>query len=157
MKLTLYLELINENFDSTQYKDYMGGAVAAIRAITKGEDIGIVTARANKEGHEPLLQAIENQLSLEIGKKINIDRDKIDFINDKKFIAKTNTSASNQFQRKAFVILSYIMDNKYQYDKIKFYDDDNRNLEAVRSELINKKNELKQQIKNLIVSINQVD
>jgi hypothetical protein len=155
MKLALYLELINENFDSTQYKDYMGGAVAAIRAITKGEDIGIVTARANKEGHEPLLQAIENQLSLEIGKKINIDRDKIDFINDKKFISKINSPNSNQFQRKALVILSYIMDDKYQYDKIKFYDDDNRNLEAVRSEIANKKNELKQQIDNLLLSLKQ--
>jgi hypothetical protein len=153
MKLFQYLESINKKFNSQQYGDYMGGAVAAIRALTKGDTIGIITARANKAGHEPLIQAIEDQLSLELGKIINIDREKVHFVNDKNFISKVGDANSNTYTRKANVILSYILDDNSEYEKIKFYDDDNRNLEAVRSEILKKKNEIKKIIINQLSNL----
>lgn len=139
MKLVHYLESLN--FNSPYYSDYMGGAVAAIRALTKGDSVGVITARSNASGNEELLRTIEDQLSLELKKVVTLDRSHVHFVNDAEYVRKSGTQNLTTYAKKAAVILGYVLDTNSPYSKLKFYDDDSRNLEAVRSEVQKKKEE----------------
>lgn len=141
MKYSLLLESVLYNSD--KYSTYLGGSVAALRALSRGQSIGVVSARANASSQTSLLSAIEDQLSLELGKKVSFDANHVHFVNDKAFASKFGLSDSSPtYTRKAAVVLSYVLDTRSPYEKVKFYDDDNRNLEAVRSELRKYKEQL---------------
>jgi hypothetical protein len=137
MKLISYLE---SNFNDDKYADYYGGAVAALRALNKNEDIAILTARSNKSAHEGLLKALENAFSKELKKEIKIPRDRVHFVNDDEFSGNLPKNIKNSFEKKAYVILSYLQNG--DWDKIKFYDDDNNNLSTVKNWLKTKEESL---------------
>lgn len=134
VKYTALLESLL--FNTEKYTTYLGGSVAALRALSRGQSVGVVSARSNAGSQKPLLSAIEDQLSLELGKRFTFDAKHVHFVNDSKFTTLFNVPpTAPTYTRKAAVVLSYVLDTNSPYEKVKFYDDDNRNLEAVKSEL----------------------
>ena len=136
MKLYSYLE---SNFNDDKYASYYGGAVAALRALDKNEDIAILTARSNKSAHSVLIKALEDSFSKELNKYIKIPKDRIHFVNDDEFASNLPTNM-NSYERKAYVILQYLQNG--DWNKIKFYDDDEKNLSTIREWLKKKENAL---------------
>lgn len=97
----------------------MPGFIAAKRAVLKGEPIGILTARAGKENHSALIKRLEDSL----GK--SIDANDIHFVNDSAGTYEGKDSA----EKKLNVIRHY--SNKFS--SVKFYDDEEKNLEIVKN------------------------
>lgn len=110
MKFSSYLK----NLDT---RDYMPGFIAAKRAIKKGHKIAILTARANKIGHEPLIKQLEKKLG------VRLDRKLVFFVTDMKFPIRYNSTA----RKKLYVLLELLK----KYDKIKFFDDEIKNTAIV--------------------------
>lgn len=127
MKFYSYLE---SNFSDDRYASYYGGAVAALRALDKNEDIAILTARSNKSAHQVLIKALEDSFSKELNRYIKIPQERIHFVNDDEFSGGL-PHPMNSYERKAYVILNYLQNGNWE--KIKFYDDDEKNLSAVKA------------------------
>lgn len=102
----------------------------------KNIEIGFVTARSNKENHKKNLESIIEKIERKIHKTVN----KIYFVND---IDNNQDSDVTSF-RKAKIVLEYltgfkIKGNKFinlkqnKFDNVNFYDDENKNIEAVKN------------------------
>ncbi len=115
MNFVEYLEYIIEEKLKTLGRS--PGFIAAKRAVQKGEPIGVLTARANKEGHSDLL----NRLQKSLGKEINSSD--IHFINDPGYVG------ADSAEKKLNVIKKYAN----EYASVKFYDDEEKNLKVVKS------------------------
>lgn len=109
------MSLFKEYLERLKTENRMPGFIAAKRALLKGEHIGIITARANKKDHEKLIQRLEKSLGT------NIDRSHVHFVNDEGY------SGSSIAEKKLNVIKTYAN----VYDKVKFYDDEDKNIQSV--------------------------
>jgi len=99
-------------------------------------EIGLVTARCNKKNHTKNIEVLVNKIEKIIHKKVN----KIYFVND----IDNNFSSDITSFRKAKIVLEYLIGfkikgNKFtdlkqnKYNDVSFYDDDNKNIEAVQN------------------------
>lgn len=95
----------------------MPGFILAKQAAVKNEKIGIITARSNKESHLKLINRLEKSLG------IKLNYSDIHFINDKGYFG--NSTA----EKKLNVIKSYAE----KYKKIRFYDDEFKNVSIVNN------------------------
>ena len=97
--------------------------------------IALLTARGNKKGHTVLLNKLKSSLKEH---KININIDKIYFIND----LETLRHDGNTPEKKCLIILEHIIGYKIEnnmfiplkqekYDDISFYDDEEYNINAI--------------------------
>lgn len=98
-------------------KNRMPGFIAAKRAALKGEQLGILTARANKSGHDALIKRLEKSLNT----KINPDN--VHFVSDGDY------AGADTAEKKLNVIKKY----SKLYDKVKFYDDEEKNISIVKN------------------------
>lgn len=98
-------------------KNRMPGFIAAKRAALKGEQLGIITARANKSAHSSLITRLEKSLNT----KINPDN--IHFVSDSGY------DGSDAAEKKLNVIKKY----SKLYEKVKFYDDEIKNISIVKN------------------------
>lgn len=99
-------------------------------------EIGLVTARCNKNNHSKNLEVLIDKIEKTIHKKVN----KIYFVND----IDNNFSSDITSYRKAKIVLEYLIGFKIKGDKfidlkqnvynnVSFYDDDTKNIEAVQN------------------------
>lgn len=99
--------------------NYLKGYIAAKRALLKNQDIAILTARGNKSDHDFLIKKLEKQLNT------HIPRDMVFFVNDSNLQFPANVKKNHK--RKMYILLKLLKD----YDKVKFHDDEAKNVDYV--------------------------
>lgn len=118
-------ELLEElRYETLSRRGYTRGLVAMARAIEKGESVGALTARGNQRGHLPLIKRIERFAGGKVRYKY--------FVNDvdksKRLYYVKDTAA-----RKLAILIEFRngFSGKRKFDKVKFYDDEQKNIDYV--------------------------
>lgn len=102
----------------------MPGLIALIRAVEKGDEVGILTARANPKANKSILLGIQKIVKRLSGKDFKFKKAHVHFVND----SQKKYEGSSSAEKKANVIRDYMN----SYDSVKFYDDEEKNLDHAK-------------------------
>ena len=127
-KLSDVIGLLVEDyrFEKLHKHGFSNGLVAMMRAMEKGQDVGIITARSSKEGNQPIIALIERFTKNPIKYKF--------FVNDKT-LSKSLTGSTTALKKLQILIefRNGIGQAPKKYSKVKLFEDENLNLEAVQN------------------------
>lgn len=129
-------EVYNDTVEALidQHQDYFPALIAVLNAVYAGEDVGLLTARGNREGHRVLLDALEDFIGH------TIPRRNMYFVNDTSRngrLPKESTAARKLQVLRDFLNGFYVDENgaeqpmSRKFDKVVFYDDERKNIELV--------------------------
>lgn len=127
-KLSNILDFVFEDyrFEKLYRRGLSNGLVAMMRALEKGHDVGVLTARGSLKGNEPIIKLIERFTKNKI--KYNI------FVNDPSFAK--NMRGDSTALKKLQILIEFrngIGHSKIAYDKVKFFEDEQKNIDAVEN------------------------
>ena len=129
-----YTEATFGNMSRTIKEKYSFGIIAMARAFAKGDDVGVLTARGNQAGHVSMHKTIEGV----VGKKLK--KSHIYHVNDDIMSERLlDVFGSRSDLKKLHVLVEYrngqeltkqyILKKKHkQFERVKFYDDEEKNL-----------------------------
>lgn len=122
----LYSIFEAHRFEQLHKHGFSNGLVAMMRALEKGQDVGVLTARGSLKGNEPIVSLIERFTKHKIKYKI--------FVNDSAVASKMKGDSTAL--KKLQILIEFrngIGHSKIAYDKVKFFEDEHLNLEAVNN------------------------
>lgn len=127
MKLSDVLGSIAEHkFEKLHEQGFSNGLVAMMRALEKGQSVGILTARSSQKANEPIISLIERYTQTPIKYKF--------FVNDP--ATSKHLNGSSTALKKLQILIEFrngIGQADKKYSKVKLFDDEDFNLDTVEN------------------------